>query len=188
MAGHSVTALTRSPEKLGLQHLSLKIIHGDIQEGEVVEQAVAGVEAVISALGPTQNRPAFEISKGMENILAAMKTCGVRRLVISVGAGVGDPNDSPTPISRLMVVLLKLFSRWVYEDMLRTVDLVRASHLDWIIVRVPMLTAEPKSGEVRVGWVGKGVGARLARADLAEFMLRQIDADAYFRQAPAISN
>ena len=87
-----------------------------------------------------------------------------------------------------MNALLKVASRYVYEDMLKTVDLVRASGLDWTIVRVPMLTDEPATGQVKAGMVGKGMGARISRADMADFMLEQVKNSDYVRKAPAISN
>jgi hypothetical protein len=72
--------------------------------------------------------------------------------------------------------------------MARTVDLVRASQLDWTVVRVPRLTDEPPRGDIRVGYVVKGAGIRVSRADLAAFMLRQLDDESFIRRAPAISN
>lgn len=65
---------------------------------------------------------------------------------------------------------------------------VRASNLDWTIVRVPMLTDDPPTGKVRVGYVGKGTGSRISRADMADFMLRQLADTTYWHKAPAISN
>jgi hypothetical protein len=124
----------------------------------------------------------------MGNILAAMQKHGVRRLVVSTGAGVSDPNDAPGVFNRLMEFLVRRAARWVYEDMYKTVELVRASDVDWVIVRVPMLVDAPGQGKVRVGWVGKGTGPRLARLDLAVFMLQQAQDDTWLRQAPVISN
>ena len=68
------------------------------------------------------------------------------------------------------------------------VEVVRESDLDWTIVRVPMLTDGPKTGEIKVAWVGKGMGMRISREDLAAFLLEQLDDDTYIHQAPAISH
>jgi hypothetical protein len=70
----------------------------------------------------------------------------------------------------------------------QVVDKVRHSGLDWTIVRAPMLTEGPATGRVREGYVGKDIGPRLTRADLAAFMLKQLDTETYVGQAPAISN
>lgn len=187
-SGHEVVAFARTPSKLRAQHERLSVVQGDVQDAERVKTAVAGVDAVISALGPTSNTADYQVTKGTKNILAAMEKHDVRRLVVSAGAGVGDPNDEPRLINKLINVALKLFSRHVYEDMKRVVETVRASDVDWTIVRAPMLTDNPKSGNVRVGYVGKGMGPRLARADMAHFMLQQLEDETYLRKAPAISN
>ena len=144
-AGHSITALARTPAKLP-KHERLVAIQGDVQDPSAVEKTVVGAEAVISVLGPTSNEPTFEVSKGMRHILAAMQKHGVRRLIISAGAGVGDPNDTPKLSNKAINLLLKLLARNVYEDMKGAVDIVRASEYDWTIVRVPrLIDLHPKS-------------------------------------------
>jgi hypothetical protein len=87
-----------------------------------------------------------------------------------------------------MNVLLEITAKNVFEDMLKTVTLVRESGLDWTVVRVPMLTDDPASGRIKVGMVGKGMGPRISRADMAAFILEQVSSAKYIRKAPAISN
>jgi putative NADH-flavin reductase len=187
-AGHQVVALARTPSKLGIEHEQLSVIQGDVLDAEKVSTAVAGSDAVLSVLGPTSNEPTYEVSQGMTYILAAMEHHGVRRLVQSVGAGVGDPRDQPGLFDRLIKVALKLASRHVYEDMVRVAGAIRASDLEWILVRVPMLTDDAPTGSLKVGYLGTGVGPRISRADLAAFMLQQVDDSTYVGQAPVISN
>jgi putative NADH-flavin reductase len=187
-AGHAVIALVRTPAKLAIDNDRLRILQGDVTQAFQVDEAVVGAEAVISVLGPTSNKPDFMVSQGMEHIIAAMDKHGIRRLVVSAGAGVADPNDDPKLPNKVIGWLVRMFSRYVYEDMVRTVEVVRASELDWTIVRVPMLTNDPPKGDVKVAYVGKGMGSRLTRADLAAFMLRQVEDKTYLGKAPAISN
>ncbi|HWQ13274.1 MAG TPA: SDR family oxidoreductase [Roseiflexaceae bacterium] len=186
-AGHHVTALARTIAKMPV-HERLTVVQGDVQDPSAVERTIAGAEAVISVLGPTSNEPKFEISRGMQHILAAMQKHGVRRLIVSAGAGVGDPNDTPQLFNKAINLLIKRLSRNVYEDMVRVVEIVRASDRDWTVVRVPRLLDGPRTGNVKVGYVGKGIGPTINRADMADFMLRQLESDAYVRKAPAISN
>ncbi|MDX1417915.1 MAG: SDR family oxidoreductase [Candidatus Promineifilaceae bacterium] len=187
-ANHEVTVLVRKPEKLTSASDQLKIIQGDIADANKVGEAVAGCEGVISVLGPTSNEPVFAVSQGIKNIINTMDEHGVKRLIISAGAGVEDPNDEPKLINKLISFALRTFNGNVYEDMVRTVDAVRNSDLDWTIVRVPMLTDDPAKGNVKVAYVGKGMGSRITRADMAAFMLEQLDDEAYLHKAPAISN
>ena len=186
--GHTVTALARNPAKLDFKHERLKLIQGDIRDAARVSEALAGADAVITVLGPASNKPELAVSQGMDNILAAMRQHGVRRLIQSAGAGVRDPKDQPTLVHAFFGILVRVLSPNVVKDMEHVVDNVRRSNLDWTVVRVPMLTEDPATGRVREGYVGKAIGPRLSRADMAAYLLRQLESQTYLRQAPAISN
>ncbi len=187
-AGHRLTALARALAKLMLVDDRLAVIPGVLGDAARVTEAVAGAEAVLSVLGPVSNRPDCPLNQGMTPIIAAMERRGVRRLVVAAGAAVADARDAPPPIHRLIDFLVRTLSRHVCEDMVWTAAAVRASDLDWTIVRAPRLTDGPARGPLTVGNVGRGVGTSLARADLAAFMLAQLTDDTYRRQAPAISH
>lgn len=191
-AGYDVTAFARTPSKIKVAQPSaggnLRVVQGDIQDAAAVERAVAGADAVISVLGPSSNAPELRVSQGMQNILQAMRKHGVRRLILSTGAGVRMAGDQPKFMDHVIVTLLKLVSKNVLQDMVNTVKLVQNSDRDWTIVRVPMLTDDPAQGNLRTGAVGKDIGTRLGRADLAAFLLQQVKDDRYLRQTPAISN
>lgn len=186
-AGHTVTAFTRAANRLGIEHPALHIVEGDIADPAAVSRAIAGANAVVSVLGPASNTPDFAISAGTANILAAMRQHGVRRLVASAGAGVSMEKDQPRAFHRLMDFLVSRLSRYVFEDMVKTVAIIRASDLDWTVVRVPMLVdGEPLP--VKVGYVGIGTGPRLTRGSLAAFMLQQVEDLTYRHDLPVISN
>jgi putative NADH-flavin reductase len=186
--GHTVTVLVRSPGKLHVGHDRVIVVQGDVRDPVRVSQAVAGADAVISVLGPASNRPEMAVSQGMDNIVAAMRQHGVRRLIQSAGAGVRDPRDRPTALHAVFGGLARLMSPNVVADMEQVVEKVRGSGLDWTVVRVPMLTDAPATGRLREGYVGKAIGPRLSRADLADFLLRQVASKTYLQQAPAVSN
>jgi putative NADH-flavin reductase len=185
--GYQVTVLARNPSKLSPAP-NLTVVPGDVKDPLCVQQAISGADAVLSVLGPTSNQPTFEISQGTVNLLAAMRQANVRRLILTAGAGVPDPHDSPAPFNHLMNGLLKLAAKNVLADMRKVVEMVRSSDRDWTVVRLPMLTGAPKTGCVRVGYVGKGLGPRITRADLANFLLDQVQDTTYLHKSPAISN
>jgi putative NADH-flavin reductase len=186
--GHEVTVLARDPSKIAKQHERLTVVQGSLKDASCMDRVVTGADAVLSALGPSSNQPTFEISQGTQSIIESMKKNGVKRLVISAGAGVGDPEDQPKLFNKLINVLLKTLSKNVYEDMVKTVSVVRSSGLDWTVVRVPMLTDDAPTGQRKIGMVGKGMGPRISRADMAEFMLQQVNNRQYVHKAPAISS
>jgi putative NADH-flavin reductase len=185
-AGYEITVLVRDASKLNLLNDRLNVITGQIDDPDKVAEAIRDAEAVLSTLGPVHNQPAYEISAGMGNIIAAMERNGPRRLIISIGAGVRDPKSSPSILDRLITFTLKSTARYSYEDMLRTAEKVRASDLDWTIVRAPMLTNEPLRGKIRASYSGQRFGPRLGRADLAQFMLMQLGDETFIRKSPVI--
>lgn len=186
--GHEVVAFVRNLPKLGINHDRLSVVQGDIQNLAQVEAAIKGADAVVSALGPSQNKPDYQVERGTKNIITAMQKHGVRRLVATTGAGVRVPQDKPGVPDRIIKLLLLLFSRHVYEDMRRTAEVIKNSGLDWTVVRFPMLSDEPAKGTVKSGYVGQGMGIRIARADAARFLLEQLVSNQYLRAAPMISN
>jgi len=185
--GHEVVALARTPSKFTNQHDRLHVVQGGILDAACVEEVIAGADAVVSVLGPSNNKPEFTISKGTDNILNAMQKHGVQRLIISAGAGVRDPQDKPGVIDRIAGFLIKTFSKNVVADMEQVVQKVRASDRNWTVVRAPMLTDQPAQGNLKVGYVGD-ITPRLSREDMAAFILQQLNDDAWVNKAPAISN
>ena len=186
--GHTVTAFVRDPQKVTWNRPGLELHAGDVRDFADVKAAVEGADAVISTLGPSNNSEERVITRGTQNIVGAMQEHSVNRLVASCGAGVGFPQDDPNLFNKLMGFLVRKLSTNVYEDMKGTAEVIRTSDLGWTIVRVPMLIDGPPKEEIRVGYVGRGTGARITRQDMARFMLEQIDRDEYLQDAPVISN
>jgi len=185
VAGHEVTAFVRDPAKLGIQPERLKVVQGDISDAARVEEAVSGNEAVIGALGPTRTSASDMLRKGAANVIAAMKKHGLRRLIWQTGAGVRDEGDGPSAIRSVMVFLLKLLSPKVLEDSEHTFAAIKASGLDWTVVRVPRLGDGPKVGGYVLGFTPPGPKP-ISREDVAEFMLRQLVENIYVHRAPMI--
>ena len=115
--GDEVTVFVRDAFKLTIQrHERLKVVQGDVLDPKVVEQAVVGTDAVLSALGHTKTSTKDVLTEGTKNIIAAMDKHGVRRLVRLTGAGVRDPKDEPKLVDRVIGSLLKLLQRDLLED------------------------------------------------------------------------
>lgn len=186
-AGHEVRALVRDPSKLPISHGRLAVVRGDVLDTTRVEETIAGTDAVLSALGQTKTSPKDVQTRGTENVVAAMEKHDVRRLVSLTGAGVRDPRDEPKLVDRAITFLLKRLQPDVLEDGVRHAEVIKASGLEWVIVRGPRLTEGPKRGEYQVGMVGKNSGTRISRADLADFMLDQLTTDTHLRQMPVVS-
>jgi putative NADH-flavin reductase len=186
--GHEITAFVRDPARLPFIHKNLKMFQGDIDDAGLVDKGIIGQEAVICAIGPTKDGSKNIMTIAAYHIITAMERHGVRRLVTLTGAGVRDPNDLPQFRDRAISAMLRLTARDVLDDAIRHVEAIRASDLDWVVVRAGILTDTPAGGEIHVGYLGKGSGPRISRADVATFMLQQLSEDTYLHQAPMISN
>ena len=186
-AGHEVRAFVRDASRLPMRHERLQIVEGDVLDTTSVEQAVSNVDAVLSALGHTKTSTNDVQKVGTENIVGAMKKSDVRRLISLTGAGVRDEKDRPKLVDRVFGLLLKILQPAVLEDAERHAEVIKASGLDWVIVRAPRLTDGPRTGEYRVGYVGKSSGTKTSREDVAGFILQQLTDDEYLHQQPMIS-
>lgn len=183
-AGHHVTALVRDPAKLAINNPALTVRRGNVLEPEDVFNAVSGAEAVIVSLGSTANNPDGVVAKGTANVVDAMQKAGVARLIVVTSLGVGESKDQvPFFFKALMATAL----RKTMQDKEAQEKLVKASGLDWTIVRPGGLTDGPRTGQYRYGLDPKLVAGQVSRADVAEFVLKQLTDTQFLRKAPAIT-
>ncbi len=187
--GDEVVAYVRNPSKLGITNDRLSIVQGQLSDKAQIERAISGVDIVVSTLGPRGGSKERPLTQGMQNIVAAMDKLGVRRIVITSTLSVKDQNDKPELRARALVFLVKHAMRPAYDEIVSVAETLRASDLDWTILRMTMLNNKPKSGKVRAGYLGRGeVASWIARADIAGFILQCGREGKYVRQTPAISN
>jgi len=181
-AGHEVTVLARNPASLDVRHHRLEVVVGDVGQARRVEDVVRGQDAVISALGTNQRGPVSVCSDGASGILPAMEHHDVRRLVVVSAHGAGESHDRS-----LYVLAVWMLQRHKMRDKERMEELIRASDVDWTIVRPPALTTGPRTGTYRVGTdLPIRITSNISRADLAEFLLREAVEEAYVRETPII--
>ena len=190
-AGHTVTAFARTPSKLDLDDPHLRKARGDILQPDTLDAAMPNQDAVIAVYGAPLNagtilREPTMFAVGTQNVLAAMRACGVGRLILMSAAGVGDSKGhTPLWFDKLLQPLL--LGR-IYRDKLKAEAAVKESGLDWIIVRPGWMTDGPPVGNLRVltHLEGQRTGT-LRRSDIADFLVAQLDSDTYLRQTPAIT-
>lgn len=186
-AGHVVRAFVRSPSKFPLQHPNLILCEGNALDAAVVEKAIAGQDAVISALGPTRPPVPGMMETAAKNIVAAMKKEGVRRLISTTGAGVRQPEDQPKLADYLIGALLNLLAKKVVLDSAANVKVIQNSDLDWTIIRYPRLMDGEHTGKYRFGYVSKDSSTQLSRADAAASVLKELTDRKWLRKMPLVS-
>ena len=185
--GYAVTALARDPSKLQVDHPQLTVLQGDVLDEASVAAAMRGQEAVVSALGHKRFfYPNRILSEGTRNVLRAMETHGVPRLVCETALGIGGSGGRMGLYYTLFTIPVILpFYFW---DKARQERIVAASSVEWVIVRPGVLTRGAKRGIYRHGLrVGNLLWTvRVSRADVADFMLNQLKSDTYLRAAPGV--
>jgi len=176
--GHSVVAVTRHPNDFPLSDPLLTVARADVREPTSLVEVMRGADAVVSTLGvPFSTRPIDTYSVGVRNIVDAMKTTGGRRLVVvsSTGAYL-YPNRKETPFALKIFepVITRTIGKTTYDDQRRMEDIVRASGLDWTVVRPSGLFDLPEPTNYVAGEVDP-IGGFTARIDLADYMIALAD-------------
>jgi putative NADH-flavin reductase len=184
---HRVTAFVRSPDRLKPFGDRITIRQGDLLNPHEVEQIARGHEAILSGFGPR-----VPISKADKDLLrrfaagltTAMANAGVRRVIVESTAFLFK--DSLVPPAYLFGRLL--FPQ-VVDDAAAMEGILQQSKLDWTIVRPPQLTDKPGTGKYRVreGHL-PAFGFKIARADVADFMLKTAETNASARKIFGVSN
>ena len=200
-AGYDVTAVARNPQNLS--PAPARAVAADLASADpaALQPAVAGADAVLSALGPRTKADAGVAAMGTTVITQAMQAAGVRRVIVVSAAPIGtvpspgrphpprhDPGDGFI-LRYLADPIVKRALRDHYADLARMEDVLRASDLDWTIVRPPRLTSKPVTARYRTAY-GQNLrrGLFVSRADVAHYMLSILDQPGTFRQTIGIAN
>jgi putative NADH-flavin reductase len=185
--GHNVVAYARDPDRIDdVEHANLHVVRGDVLDPTVVESAVAGHDAVLCAIGAGAERTSLR-EDGTRNIVKAMEETGVRRLICLSSLGVGDSRANLSFFTKYVIV--SVFLRHAFADHERQEAIVKRSSLDWTIVRPPHLMDGPRTGTYRHGFptTDKRIKGKISRADVADFMVKQLTDATYFHRTPGVS-
>jgi len=186
--GHEVTAFDRHIASLTIQHPKLTLVQGDIFNSSQVEAAIVGQDAVISVFGVRPGITLPVCSEGTKNIIAAMDKLGVKRF-ISQSAFVVAALDGEWQEVPYLPLILPFFPKVkaMFADKVIQEQEILHSDLDWIIVRPARLTDGPKRGEYKVSDpLLMGPRAKISRADVADFLLEQLNDDTYLHKIPRL--
>ncbi|MBC7962227.1 MAG: SDR family oxidoreductase [Steroidobacteraceae bacterium] len=185
--GHEVTALLRNPAKLIISDPRLKIVEGDILDPASVTAVTAGQDAVCVCIGiPPTIKPVYLFSRGIECVLAAMGREPHQKLLAVTGIGAGDSKGHGGFFYDRVINPL-LLGR-IYSDKDRQEAIIKASDVEWLIVRPGFLTDGPRTGKYRAIENLTGVTAgKISRLDVADFMLKQLTTPTHFGKTPLLT-
>jgi len=180
--GHEITALVRDPQKLSFSDQRINILKGDVLNKDDVLKTIQGNDAVLVALGVKPPSKEKVVGPGTKNIIEAMKAHNVKRLIVESAMFM---DDAVRKNSFLISLLTKTFMKGLYADKLVQESAVRESDLEWIIVRPVGLSNGHKTEIYRFGenLQLKGMFPTISRADVADFMLKQLSSDANLNKA-----
>lgn len=183
--GHEVTVLVRDAGTFHARD-GIRVLQGDATDPADVMKAVEGNEAVIDTIGgPTPYRDTTLERTSAHNVVTAMKAHSIRRLIVISMMGLGTSKEQ-TPFW-YEHLLMPTFLRGSSKDKAALEEEVSGSGLDYVIARPPILKDEPATGSVLV--LGSdATGHEITRADLANFLVDQLDSDLYIGQAVTVVN
>lgn len=185
--GHTVTAFARNLTKLDIQHPSLTHFQGDVMDLHAVEHAVMGQDAVVCVLGAGKKLTGTIRSEGTQQVIRAMERVGVRRLICQSTLGIGDSWNNLDFYWKY--IMFGFILRKVFADHERQEALVRNSNLDWTIVRPGAFVDGPRTGQYRHNFSGtdRRITLKISRADVADFILKQLNDQSSLHQTPSLS-
>jgi putative NADH-flavin reductase len=193
--GYKVSALLRTPEKFPLRD-QVHIIQGSPFDIASVRQTIEGADAVLSALGAKSLKKEDVLERAIPQIIAAMQQSlseakPVRRIIVLGSAGALPSSLDKQPAWRRWIVqniVYNTFLKWPVASQISQWNNLSRSNLDWTMVMPPMLTNGPARGAYRIdGEALPANGNRISRADVADFMMQQIDNPQWIKRGVYIS-
>jgi putative NADH-flavin reductase len=180
-AGHTLTVMARNAAAFAEPVSGLRMVVGDASDADDVARATADQDAVAWTVGSAGTRREVHVfSRGTQHLLAAMQRHGVRRLVCVTGSAVSAHPDGRALLSSRIRPLL---SKAVVADKARQEALIRDSAIDWILVRPAALSRTKPTGLYQtLTTPPEGRVKRISRADVAEFIVENLEAPEYVRR------
>ena len=185
--GHEVTALLRNPDKLQIADDNLHVIKGDILDPASVAAVTDDQGGICVCIGIPPSMKSVEVfSKGIENVLASINDNPEQKLIVITGIGAGESKGHGGFLYDR--VFNPLLLKEIYRDKDREEALIKESRANWLIVRPGFLTNGPRTGKYRVIENLTGVTAgKISRADVADFMLKQLMEPTHFGKTPLLT-
>jgi putative NADH-flavin reductase len=159
-------------------------VRGSLSDVQAIAQTLKDADAVSIVIGPRPPyREAF-CARATGLILEAMCRHGITRVVCQTGAMIGDYPANQRLMFRLMARLFQRQRPDVSLDRVEQERLIRASGLEWTLIKPPRLTNGPRSESFKAGADLKvGLLSSVSRADVAAFTLDEVLSPRHIREA-----
>ena len=182
-AGHTVTAIVRTPGNIKMAHPHLHIVQGDVMQPHSLGEHLENKDAVISAIGKNSLKKTTLYSQGNKNLIEAMKKAGTDRAFFISASGL-EVNPTHSLLLRFATkFILQALLRNMYADLWAMEKMIKESNFNWTIIRPPKLLDNPVTGNYRAradGFLNNGL--TISRADVAHFIVHNITNDTIVRK------
>ncbi|QJW89628.1 NAD(P)H-binding protein [Spirosoma taeanense] len=185
-AGYRIRLLLRQPETFEQTHERLEIIQGDARNPESIQQVLHECTALFSTLGNPKEENVPILSTVTRHILTAMQERGIRRYVTVTSLYDTSTEQQDRKTRQAAEYMQQHFPLYMADRQLEF-QLLSASNLDWTYVRLPYVVEGAATGRVKVD-LDYLPGEQITSADLAHFLVSQLDSRQYVRQAPFVAN
>jgi len=182
--GHQVIAYIRRPGSIRIENPKLKVVVGNLNETLKMKDMITGADACISALGGgSLTKHSIEIIDGIKNIVSTMELAKVHRLIYLSSLGAGNSCSLFPQPTRFL--LTKVLLRVTLADHYANEGTIMNSKLQWTIVRPGGLTDGKLKGGLKYGIEKTKVkgSPSISRANVASFMLQQLNNDTFLNKA-----
>lgn len=191
-----VRAVLRSTARLRdalgelMDHPHLEVVVADLAEASLIFDAVVGATAVLCTAGANPETAPGPVAAAMPNIVAACRKAGVLRLVVQACALASVPGEwwgllTPGRLTRA-VVRWQLSSNTV-DDGERVMRYLyqQVRDVPWVVAR-PVWLEEGERRAALVPNLDAFQASCIRYADLADWLLDQVDSDAYVGKMPRL--
>ncbi len=186
--GYEVTVFVRNAAKVKADGIT--VIEGNIDNYDEVKKALQGVDAVVWCVGIPMARKYEKMAslEGHKVLLRAMKEQGVKRLIDWGTPSTPFEKDKKSFITVVPGILAGLFMPMAKKEMVAIGNMVKASGLDWTMVRFMAPKDSAYKGEVKVGFGDTKMSFAISREDIAAFMIQQVESTKYVHSMPIIGS
>ncbi len=184
--GHEVVAFVHG-EYYFPDNTKLSVTKGDVYDTKSVANALQNVDAVISALGSWGTKSKNVLTQGMQSIIPAMQSSGVKRIVSLTGADCNAPGDTSSLIHNLSHALFSILAASILKDGENHLDQLIASELDWTVLRSPVMNHSGNADAYTLGNDRPRPWQTIHRHSVARAMVDLLESSTYSCQSPFIS-
>jgi len=181
-----VTCFVRNPDKLSIKNTLLTVVKGSVLDQAAIEQALHGKELVISALGKKPTWSDTSMSQATDCIVQAMEKTGTKRMIMISTLGIKETKGMMGFF--FTYVLQSVLLKNNFSEKEKQEAILQNSNINWIAVRPSLLTNGTRTGKYKEGFpAGEKINPKISRADVADFIVKNVLTTTYNKVAVNLS-